>query len=428
MRDGEVQRKWPDSSSSSSNGQMVQFMEQFCSIVRVDVSTRDSGVQSIVACSCFSDARKATFMDDVELVMQKMAVYADQPLQQPSLQEVEKIIENNLHNADMMNGNRTCMEKFRCIHTDCIRGLVQSGAKTINTVSEYLIGFDETDQPIIIPEKNHSTYFGRSIHVLPNIKSEYKGTKMSVESSCDGKVRFSSFVYESSRCKATCYRANHDRVCDCKKLATKLVEVDDLQTPDDIEWDDTRPPVSFKPRPVTLRSKESSPLRGTNTSTCGVFILACACFYQFALAAGFMDTDESARMLFDLLTNRYEHAPSNIFYDNACHGHSYCFPREKEYFQTCRFAIDRFHESNHSTCSHVYLTSKYMDAAFTEANSEVVEQINSKLQATKARVVRFMTLSNAVNVLTVYFNQINAESKYGKLTPEEIKHAVQYRM
>jgi hypothetical protein len=51
-------------------------------------------------------------MDDVELVMQKMAVYADQPLQQPSLQEVEKIIENNLHNADMMNGNRTCMENL----------------------------------------------------------------------------------------------------------------------------------------------------------------------------------------------------------------------------------------------------------------------------------------------------------------------------
>jgi hypothetical protein len=146
--------------------------------------------------------------------------------------------------------------------------------------------------------------------------------------------------------------------------------------------------------------------------TPGLWICTCTCKKKVVYCAGYMDRAESPWKLFEMIRNRFKIAPKVVFYDNVCHGQSYCMYREPIYFSNTRFLSDRFHESNHTVCSWRYHSSVYRDPIIAGANTSCVEQVNNILQSRKAKSVRFMSLETAVMYISIFFTLHNIEQAY----------------
>ena len=69
----------------------------------------------------------------------------------------------------------------------------------------------------------------------------------------------------------------------------------------------------------------------------------------------------------------------------ACLGHSTI--REYEFFKNTRFVIDKLHVYAHSRCSPAYNPYKFRD--LDGINTQICEQMNSRLKALRAQLSRF---------------------------------------
>jgi len=69
-------------------------------------------------------------------------------------------------------------------------------------------------------------------------------------------------------------------------------------------------------------------------------------------------------------------APPAVFYDNACHLHTYALSREAAFFRDCYFGVDAFHvqKDQHKVCSRNYDVTE--QPAHCAVNTEACEQWN----------------------------------------------------
>jgi hypothetical protein len=145
--------------------------------------------------------------------------------------------------------------------------------------------------------------------------------------------------------------------------------------------------------------------------TPGLFIMTCTCSRKTVLAICFMAYSESPWYFFLLMRNRFNTAPSIVYYDNACHLQLYCMHREWEYFFNTVFICDRFHQWNHTTCCHRFRTASHRSMVVQVANTQAVEQFNHHIKDRTWKSVRFMTLRNAVSYLSVFIVLNNIEAQ-----------------
>ena len=74
--------------------------------------------------------------------------------------------------------------------------------------------------------------------------------------------------------------------------------------------------------------------------------------------------------------------------DNCCNLHKYCMLREPLFFKDTKFVIDRLHYASHRRCSSAY--DPYLCPELLHVyNSQLCEQINSRLNTLTAQLSRF---------------------------------------
>jgi hypothetical protein len=76
-----------------------------------------------------------------------------------------------------------------------------------------------------------------------------------------------------------------------------------------------------------------------------------------------------------------------VVHDFACSLGDYCFSREPEFFKDTLFIIDKFHSTNHKSCTqsskiHAYLA----DPLIQSINSNAAEHLNSGLKRLRTSV------------------------------------------
>lgn len=115
--------------------------------------------------------------------------------------------------------------------------------------------------------------------------------------------------------------------------------------------------------------------------TGGLFTFVCphgVCYGFHIIPRG-----EGRNDVFTTIKTRFKIAPHIIVYDFACQLMEYCLNRDPEFFAFTRFFIDRFHESNHTSCSPAHFLRHYAQLGWL--NSQVNEQLNSKLKTALSR-------------------------------------------
>ena len=118
---------------------------------------------------------------------------------------------------------------------------------------------------------------------------------------------------------------------------------------------------------------------GHPTLSPGLFTIFC----KHGICYGFeaMTSHESPRHPFNIFRTRFNKAPRNIIYDNACQLHTYCLNREPEFFKNTVFHVDRFHWKCHVGCSEGYCLDQYKACQdVQQINSQINEQANSGLR------------------------------------------------
>jgi hypothetical protein len=122
---------------------------------------------------------------------------------------------------------------------------------------------------------------------------------------------------------------------------------------------------------------------------------------------------ESVRHVFDLIVNRFEVAPSVIYYDRACQLHTFCLARLPYFFKDTTFKVDITHFPTHVGCSDNYNAAIGRDLAFHSSkdrgsyvNSQICEQTNSKIMRLRLPV-GFMTQEMGLRYTRVYLARQN---------------------
>jgi hypothetical protein len=89
--------------------------------------------------------------------------------------------------------------------------------------------------------------------------------------------------------------------------------------------------------------------RSASTMTHGALTLQC----PHGILLGFLvlSGHESTRTVFNLLRRKLRTGPRLIVYDNACALWVTCLKRDPAFFARTSFRVDRFHFSNHVSCS-----------------------------------------------------------------------------
>ena len=98
--------------------------------------------------------------------------------------------------------------------------------------------------------------------------------------------------------------------------------------------------------------------------------------YGFHLTAG----GEGRKDPFSSILKYKPEAPKELFYDNACQPHEYCFNREPAFVLDTRFWHDLFHSVGH-LCGSNYKSRRVL--GLEALNTEICEQVNSFLQCFK---------------------------------------------
>lgn len=120
----------------------------------------------------------------------------------------------------------------------------------------------------------------------------------------------------------------------------------------------------------------------------GVFFLFCK---EHGHLVGFhaMEDHESPRTVHEVIINRFEHAPQQFIYDNACNVSRFCMSRHPRYWLHTRFIIDRLHVSNHKKCSPAYDPGIVANVVGVHTNTQVAEQHNSVMRVRKCQFFQF---------------------------------------
>ena len=94
--------------------------------------------------------------------------------------------------------------------------------------------------------------------------------------------------------------------------------------------------------------------------TPGLFIVTCCCPQKRIYGFKKMVQGESPRIIFDLITTRFEDGyQPNIIYDASCRLKELGLNREPEIFMNMLITSDPFHISNHTTCNMSFHSNKY---------------------------------------------------------------------
>ena len=83
-------------------------------------------------------------------------------------------------------------------------------------------------------------------------------------------------------------------------------------------------------------------------------------------------------------------------------GDVFCYSRKPGYFWGVKFLMDRFHISNHTTCSCLYDCDTYRD----KGNSQGCEQINRKFQKIETSLL-LMNFTHAIVFILCFMAFIN---------------------
>ena len=137
-----------------------------------------------------------------------------------------------------------------------------------------------------------------------------------------------------------------------------------------------------------VRAEESSCTKNRTTTyrlSPGVFLILCP--HGVVHLIHFMRTCEGPTTAAKLFYERWEHAPSFVWYDNACHLHKSCMVREPAFFSNMECNIDIFHQFDHTTCGNAFCHKKKTQdrvvcepLKFSQANTSGAEQANNRLK------------------------------------------------
>jgi hypothetical protein len=148
-------------------------------------------------------------------------------------------------------------------------------------------------------------------------------------------------------------------------------------------------------------------------------IMAVWCTHSVCYGFHFIPVGEGRNDVFSAIYTRWEVAPRRIVYDFACALGPYAMSREPEFFKNTKMAIDRFHATNHSTCSSASFLETYMavDPRLAPINTSAAECGNKGLGRIR-KSVSYMTQQRAI-VYTKVFLSVWNRLRILPLLPQE---------
>ena len=139
--------------------------------------------------------------------------------------------------------------------------------------------------------------------------------------------------------------------------------------------------------------------------TPGLFIVSCCCPQKKVYGFKKMVQGESPRIIFDLVTTRFEEWYNpNIIYDASCRVKEMGLNREPERFMNILVASDPLHTANHTTCNESFQSKHYEE--LKPLNKEACEQFNSLLRSiqTSLTYMSFEHYMAAMKVFVAFHN------------------------
>ena len=85
----------------------------------------------------------------------------------------------------------------------------------------------------------------------------------------------------------------------------------------------------------------------------------------------------------------------------------YGLNRETRRFMNIQFSVDKFHESNHTSCGKTFNSSEYV--SLNDKNSQACEQVNAKLR-TIATTCTFMNPDMFMRSISLYLSYQNTKN------------------
>ena len=143
--------------------------------------------------------------------------------------------------------------------------------------------------------------------------------------------------------------------------------------------------------------------------TPGLMIMTCACPKKVVYGFSLMTSGESPQMIFDLVMSRFpsDYSP-NIVYDNACKSKEFGLNRETQRFMKLQMTVDKFHQSNHTSCGESFKSTEY--ASLNGKNTQSCEQTNAKLRQISTSCT-FMNPDLFMTAIKMYLGYQNLAKK-----------------
>ena len=143
--------------------------------------------------------------------------------------------------------------------------------------------------------------------------------------------------------------------------------------------------------------------------TPGLMIMTCACPKKVVYGFSLMTSGESPQMIFDLVMSGFpsDYSP-NIVYDNACKSKEFGLNRETRRFMKLQMTVDKFHQSNHTSCGESFKSTEY--ASLNGKNTQSCEQTNAKLRQISTSCT-FMNPDMFMTAIKMYLGYQNLAKK-----------------
>ncbi|EJD35014.1 hypothetical protein AURDEDRAFT_75654, partial [Auricularia subglabra TFB-10046 SS5] len=112
--------------------------------------------------------------------------------------------------------------------------------------------------------------------------------------------------------------------------------------------------------------------------------------------------------VFSALYCYFERMPRKFIYDFACALAPYCMAREPDLFRNTLCICDKFHGSNHSSCSDACMMTNYIktDPSLDKYNSSAAESGNSAMARIR-KSMSYMTQRHAIIFVQVFLSLWN---------------------
>ena len=134
--------------------------------------------------------------------------------------------------------------------------------------------------------------------------------------------------------------------------------------------------------------------------TPGLFVVTCCCPEKRIYGFKKMVQGESPRIIFDLITTRFEDGyQPNIIYDASCRLKELGLNREPEIFMNMLITSDPLHIPNHTTCNKSFHSNKYEE--LKPLNKEACEQFNSLLRTIQTSLT-YMSYEHYMTAMKIF--------------------------